>query len=132
VTSTQASGPANISRTSGQTATVTFASIKDAAGNPVPDGTVVAATVGNCTTTNQNGACNFSTGGSLVDGGSSPNGGIWKTYTVTGGQITVTYSPAGASTGTTARIQIAPAKPDGTVIQSRTLNGGTWDLQLVQ
>lgn len=129
VTSAQASGPATLSRTSGATATVTFSGIKDAAGNDVPDGTVVAVTANNCSATDQNGYCNSSVGGTIVDGASSPSGSQWKAFTVTDGKITVTYSPGTAAAGK-ARIQVCPSRPDGVVIQTRSLNGGTWDIQL--
>ncbi|HET7436558.1 MAG TPA: carboxypeptidase regulatory-like domain-containing protein [Thermoanaerobaculia bacterium] len=129
VTSTQASGPATLSRTSGATATVTFSAIKDSAGNPVPDGTVLAVTANSCGSTDANGFCNTSVGGTIVDGASSPSGSGWKVFTVSGGTITVTYSPGTAGAGR-ARIQVVPARPDATVIQTRSLNGGTWDIQL--
>ncbi len=128
MTSATASGPATLSRGGPTTGTVTFSGIKDAAGNTVPDGAVVAVTVGNCATTSS-GFCNNSTGGTLVDGVPSPSSGSFRVYTVANGAVTVTYSTAGAGTGT-ARLQAVPARPDGTLIGSVALNGGVWAINV--
>jgi hypothetical protein len=124
-TSATASGPSSISLSGGGTASVTFSGIKDAAGNTVPDGTNVAVTVASCATLTPSGSCNNSTGGTIVDGTVSPSDSRFKVFTVQGGSITITYSPAGASSGT-ATIQVAPAQPNGTKIGNASLFGGTW------
>jgi hypothetical protein len=123
-TSAVASGPATLSLAGG-TGTVTFSGIKDSVGNTVPDGTVVAVTTGNCITRDVNFNCNLSVGGTLVDGTTSSSNAAYKTYTVTNGSVTVTYSTAGASVGT-ATVQLAPARPDTSVIANTSLIGGTW------
>jgi hypothetical protein len=126
VTSAEASGPASLSLANGgSTATVTFSGIKDAAGNVVPDGTVVAVATGSCDLLNSNGTCPGSVGGTIVDG--TPNGAGFKMFTVMNGSITVTYSTAGATTGT-ARVLIGPARPNNTVIGNRVLTGGVWPI----
>lgn len=130
-TSAEASGATTVSRAAGSTATVTFSGIKDTAGNTVPDGTVVAATVGNCTARSTVGSCIFSSGGTIVDGNPSPNGGAWKAYTVTNGTVTITYSPQGAAANDpTANLTIVPARLDGTVLSDRSLFGGSRTIQL--
>jgi protocatechuate 3,4-dioxygenase beta subunit len=129
-TSAEASGPATVSRATGSTATITFSGIKDAAGNTVPDGTVVGVGIGYCVARDPNGFCINSAGGTIVDGNPSPTGSGWKSYTVTNGTITVSYSPAGANAETTARIQLVPATLNGTILQGRILYGGVWAIQL--
>ncbi|HEX6096863.1 MAG TPA: carboxypeptidase regulatory-like domain-containing protein [Thermoanaerobaculia bacterium] len=130
-TSAEASGPKTLSRAAGSTATVTFSGIKDAAGNTVPDGTVVAATVGNCTARNTGGSCIWSTGGTIVDGNPSPTSTAWKTYTVTNGSVTITYSPVGAAANDPwANLTIVPARLDGAALSDRSLWGGSWSIQL--
>jgi len=70
-----------------------------------------------------------STGGTIVNGNSSPSGSNYKLFTTVNGSVTVTYSTAGASGGT-ANVQILPAKPDGTVIGNTTLVGGVWPITI--
>jgi hypothetical protein len=55
----------------------------------------------------------------------SPSSSNFKVISVSGGSVSITYSPTGASAGT-AQIQIVPAMPDGTVIGSTSLVGGVW------
>jgi len=127
VTSTNASGPAAIPRNGG-TATVTFANITDKAGNIVPDGTPVAVTVVSEATVS--GCCWVSSaGGTITNGNPSPNAG-WKWLTVQNGAVTVQYSPTGANSGTTARIQITAATLDGKPLSNQTLAGGLWAVNL--
>lgn len=125
-----ASGPAALTL-SGATTTgaVTFSSIKDTAGNMVPDGSVVVVALGNCTTSNINGNCNFSTGGTVVDGSPSPSGSQFKAFTVMNGAVTVTYSTAGATVGT-ARVQLLAGTPDGNRLGGTTLAGGVWAINV--
>jgi hypothetical protein len=127
ISSTTANGPVTLSRTGGS-ATITFSGIKDSAGNLVPDGTVVVVTAtSNATFT---GCCfNGSSGGTIVDGATSPSGSIWKVFTVQNGTVTVTYSPSTATVGT-ARIQITGARLDGSVLSNATLGGGVWAVNI--
>ncbi len=128
-TTAATSNGASSVRLAGGAAKVTFAGIRDALGNTVPDGTVVVATAANCGTFSSGTTCNVSVGGTLLDGADSPSGSQFRAYTVTAGSITVTYSTAAASLGT-ARIQIAPATTDGTLIGTRSLLGGVHPLQV--
>jgi hypothetical protein len=123
ITSAVAAGPATVAP-SGGTATITFTGIKDAAGNTVPDGTQVVVTAGNCALRDQSIACLNSIGGTITGGGSSPSGGIYQVFAVTGGSVTVTYSSPNA-TGT-ARIQVGPADGNGALIGGQALSGGVW------
>ncbi len=129
MTSAAGSGQAALSLSGQTTGTVTFSGIKDSAGNVVPDGANVAVTVGNCTSRDINGFCNFSTGGTLLGGSVSPSGSQFQVFTVSHGAVTVTYSTAGASVGT-AKVQALPAKSDGTVIGGTTLAGGVWAINV--
>jgi hypothetical protein len=127
-TAATANGPSSARLTGGR-AKITFAGIRDALGNTVPDGTVVLATAANCGTFLSGTSCNVSVGGTLLDGSPSPSGSHFRAYTVTAGSITVTYSTAGASLGT-ARIQIAPATTGGTLIGTRSLVDGVHQIQV--
>jgi hypothetical protein len=127
-TSATANGATSLSLSANTTGTITFSGIKDSAGNTVPDGTAVAVTACGFVAIN-NGNYVQSVGGTIANGNSSPSGSCYKVFTTVGGSITVTYSTAGASTGT-ATVQILPAKPDGTVINNVTLNGGVWPITI--
>ena len=127
--SASASGPATLSLSNPTTGTVVFSGIKDSAGNAVPDGSLVVVTVGNCFSTTSAGACNFSTGGTFVDGTPSPSGSSYRVYSVANGAVTVTYSTAGASVGT-ARVQLLAARTDGSVLSNTTLAGGVWPINV--
>ncbi len=127
--SATANGPGTLSISGGGSGTITFSGIKDSAGNTVPDGTIVLATTGNCSTTNTSGSCNSSTGGTISGGTTSTWNGNYQQFTVVSGSVTMTYSAAGASVGT-ARVQIIPAKSDGTGIGSTSLNGGVWAITI--
>ncbi|HET8775704.1 MAG TPA: carboxypeptidase regulatory-like domain-containing protein [Thermoanaerobaculia bacterium] len=129
-TSAEASGPATLSRAAGNTAAVTFSGIKDAAGNLVPDGTMVAVGTNYCVARDPAGFCINSAGGTILDGNPSPSGTVWKVFTVTNGTVTVTYSPQGANTETTARIMLVPTQLNGTILNNRILYGGVWAIQL--
>jgi hypothetical protein len=126
-TSATASGPSSISISAGGTATITFSGIKDAAGNTVPDGTSIAVTAVYCASNTPTGACNGSTGGTIVGGTTSSSDSRFQVFTVQGGSISVTYSPSGASVGT-ATIQAVPAQPGGALINHTSLYGGTWPI----
>jgi hypothetical protein len=132
--STTASGPTSMSRTANATGeTITFTGIKDSAGNTVPDGTLVVATVENNGTLNGAGTLwNTSAGGTILGGSASASGTQFKVFIVQGGAIALTYSPAGAATGNTVRVQLAPASADGRIINNRSLVGGVWVITLTQ
>ena len=96
----------------------------------MPDGATVAVTTGDWMTRDFiTGNSIRSTGGTIVDGSTSPSGSAWKFYKVQNGSVTVTYSPQGATVGT-ARIQMVPAKPDGTTLDSWVMVGGVWPITI--
>jgi hypothetical protein len=112
------------------TATITYTNIRDAAGNIVPDGTPVAVSAANNASL---GSCcfNASAGGTIVNGTASPSGAIWKWFTVQNGSVTVEYSTQGVTTApSTARIQMVVARPDGSIYNNRSLNGGVAAINL--
>jgi hypothetical protein len=109
---------------------VTFSGIKDSAGTVVPDGTLVAVTAASNVLTDSTGTTNVaSTGGSIVNGTTSPSGANYKVFPVQNGTITVTYSPAAAGLGT-ARIAIAPALSSGATNGGKALVGGVWAITI--
>jgi hypothetical protein len=112
------------------TVSVIFANIRDAAGNVVPDGTPVAVTVSNSATVSS--CCyNVSIGGTILNGNASPSGVIWKWFTVQNGAVTVDYSTQGVTNApSTARIQMVPARRDGTIYGTRSLDGGVATINL--
>jgi hypothetical protein len=121
-TAATANGPTSVKLTLGL-AKITFAGIRDALGNTVPDGTIVLATAADCGTFASGTFCNSSVGGTLLDGAATRSGPQFRAYTVNAGSITLTYSTAGASLGA-ARIQLAPAAVDGAILGNRSLVGG--------
>jgi hypothetical protein len=124
-TSATASGPTTLSINGGGQGAVTFSGIKDSAGNAVPDGTVMFATVISCGSLNQFNGCNGSSGGTIVDGTTASWNSGFKQFTVMNGNITLTYSAVGASVGT-AQVQLLPGTPDGQEIDNHSLSGGVW------
>jgi hypothetical protein len=128
VTSATSNGPSTMSIAANSSASITFSGIKDSAGNTVPDGTAVVVTAANGASVN--GCCTVpSSGGTIVDGNSSASGANFKVFTTVNGAVTATYSTSGASVGT-ARVQILPAKPDGTINGSASLVGGLWAINV--
>lgn len=123
-----ASGPATLPLVGGE-ATITFSGIRDAIGNTVPDGTMVLVTAAPCGTFDEAGLCNDSASGTLLDGSPSVEGPDYRAYSVTSGSVSVTYSTSGASLGV-ARIQMAPAASDGTLIGTKSLLGGVHKVTL--
>ena len=73
---------------------VTLSGLKDALGNPVPDGTHVALTAANFARLDGY-CCTGSVGGEFLDGAAVPNDGRMRAYTVAGGRVEATYSPTG-------------------------------------
>ena len=93
----------------GATVVMTLTNIRDAAGNLVPDGTRVALTAG--AWYNRDGSWhNRSAGGSIGGGVSTPNNGSMRTLTVTGGQVTFTFTAPTASNVTSV---ISAVSADG-------------------
>ncbi len=73
---------------------VTLSGMRDALGNPVPDGTRVALTAANFARLDGY-CCTGSVGGEFLDGAPVPNDGRMRAYTVAGGRVEATYSPTG-------------------------------------
>jgi hypothetical protein len=107
---------------------ITFTGIKDSAGNTVPDGTLVGITAANGATTDPlTGLANASVGGSIL-GGTSVTFTPFRVFSVINGSVSVMYQPP--STAGIARIQIAPARQSGGIIQSTSLIGAVWTIQV--
>lgn len=102
---------------------VTVSGLTDAQGRPVPDGTKVAITAGLWYRLADGGYPNGSAGGTMVGGDPTPNDGRFRTYTVSGGQVTATYSAAGVfvERGATAPaiLSVLGATPAGNRIAER-------------
>jgi hypothetical protein len=104
-------------------AVVTVSGLTDAQGRAVPDGTKVAITAQPWYRLADGGWNNNSAGGTMVGGDPTPNDGGFRTYTVTGGQVTATYSSAGVfvERGATnaAILSVLGATPSGNRIAER-------------
>src|SRR5260370_885270 len=97
-TSATSNGPSSMSLSANSTASVTFSGIKDSAGNTVPDRTAVTVTAAGVVAIN-NGNSVQSTGGTIVNGNSSPSGSNYKVFTAVNGSNTCTHSNNGAPGG---------------------------------
>jgi hypothetical protein len=107
----------------GRVATVTITGLTDAQGRPVPDGTNVAITASAWYRLSDGGFHNGSAGGTMLGGTATPNDGSFRTYTVTNGEVTASYSTQGlfVDTGGTAPaiLSVLPASPAGNRIGTR-------------
>ena len=82
-------GPATVSP--GTTTVITLTNIRDAVGNLVPDGTRIAVTA--AVWYNRDGSyTNTSAGGTIDGGAATPNDGNFRTFVVTGGQVTFSFT----------------------------------------
>lgn len=108
-----------------RTSVVTVSGITDAQGVPVPDGAKVAISASNFYRASDGGCCNNSAGGTMLGGEATPNDGNFRTYTVSGGAVTATYSNSGlfVDTANTAPVVLAvvPATPTANRIGNRPL-----------
>jgi len=91
----------------------------------VSDGAIVLLSVQNCASV-VSGSCVSSVGGTITDGNTSPSGAAFKSYAITSGIATGTYTVQGASapgTGQTniANIQLLMADPSSTRLDSRPI-----------
>jgi hypothetical protein len=110
---------------------VTFSNFRDAAGNPVPDGTQVGITAVQYQTI-AGGYYVASAGGVIVGGTPSPYNGNFSIFTITNGQVTLQYSSQGASVASgsqTATIQVVSVTPAGNVISNTAV--ATLSVQLL-
>jgi hypothetical protein len=85
------------------------------------------STLSRTVTVKPDGSCIASIG-TITDGETSPNGATYKTFSVTGGSVTVTYRTPNA-TGM-ATVQLSPADPTGVIIGSVGLAGGVWPISV--
>jgi len=94
---------------------ITFINLKDAGGNPLPDGSKVVVTVeAHCFRNPADNNCIASHGGSIANGDASPEGFGLKAFTVNGGRIDVIYQPETAPAlrarlSAVSAIQVLPA-----------------------
>lgn len=113
----------------GRTAVVTITGLTDAQGVPVPDGTKVAMTASAWYRMADGGYHNGSAGGTMIDGGTVPNDGNFRSYTVNNGAVTATYSDSGlfVDVGGTAPaiVSVMPAGPEGSRIAERPFAAAT-------
>jgi len=102
--------------------TITFSNFRDAAGNPVPDGTQVAVTAANDGSIVGGGCCYVSSAGGVIIGGTpAPFGSQYSLFTVANGQIVLQYSSQGVSVASgskTATVQAVAVTPGGSLISS--------------
>jgi hypothetical protein len=95
--------------------TVTVTNIRDASGNPVPDGTLIAATALN--NGSVVGCCFVSSAGGVIIGGTpSSFNSAFQTFTVTNGQVVFQYSSQGVTVPSgqrTANVQIVSLNSSG-------------------
>lgn len=98
---------------------VTLTNLRDAAGNLIPDGANVAVTMSNWH--NRDGSFgNGSAGGAVVGGTPTPNDGTFRTFTVSGGQVTFSVTLPGAA-NLTSVVSVLPADGNGSRIAVRPL-----------
>ena len=95
----------------GETIDFTITDIRDALGNPVPDGTKVGVTVRDYGTT-YNGHYVRSAGGSIIGGEACANNSNFRVFTAQGGEV---VGQAILPSSGTMRIQAVVAKPDNSI-----------------
>ncbi|MHB8217454.1 MAG: carboxypeptidase regulatory-like domain-containing protein [Candidatus Sulfotelmatobacter sp.] len=101
---------------------ITISNFRDAAGNPVPDGTQVGVSAVSCSSLTTAGSCIFSAGGTIIGGTTATSNGNFQLFTITNGQVVTQYSSQGirvSSGEQTAVIAVVAATPQGNII-SRT------------
>lgn len=106
--------------------------VRDAAGNPAPDGTSVIVSANDCASRNPQGFCISSAGGLIVGGQGAAAGSIYRLFTTAGGLVQGDYSPNGVKAGDlqvrTAVIQVLPANVAGNALSSSALGTATISL----
>ncbi len=112
--------------------TVTFSHLRDAAGQQVPDGTLLALTAAFCGSRDANFNCIGSAGGQILGGTPLATDSRYQLFPVTNGQVVAQYSSQGVSVArgqSTATIQVLSATPQGTIISP--YNVATISVQLL-
>jgi Bacterial Ig-like domain/Carboxypeptidase regulatory-like domain len=118
--------PANIFGDGGlHTSTVTFNSVLDVIGNPLPDGSNVLAAVSNCAGFNSAGSCVGSAGGQILNGTASPAGSNYKVLTILNGGVSVSYGDQNITSTTgqisTANVMLLPSDGAGNRISTTVI-----------
>jgi len=111
--------------------TVTVTNLRDALGNLVPDGTLIAASASSSATF---AGCCFigSAGGSIIGGTTASSDGRFQIFPVQNGQVVFQYSPQGivvAQGQRTANVQIAAVNASGGIISGQNI--GVASIQLL-
>ncbi|MFZ1010565.1 MAG: carboxypeptidase regulatory-like domain-containing protein [Candidatus Sulfotelmatobacter sp.] len=113
--------------------TITLSNFRDAAGNPVPDGTQVAVTAANDVAITGGGCCYVnSAGGAIIGGTISSFSSVYSIFTVTNGQVVFQYSSQGVSVASgsqTATVAVIPVTPNGSEISNYAI--ATVSIQLL-
>jgi hypothetical protein len=110
---------------------VTLSNFRDAAGNPVPDGTQVAVTATGYETF-VGGFYVVSAGGVIVGGTPAAFNSAFNIFTVTNGQVTFQYSSQGVTVSSgsqTATVAVVPVTPNGGYISNTAI--ATVSIQLL-
>lgn len=104
--------------------TITLSNFRDAAGNPVPDGTQVGVSAANDASYIP-GCCYISSAGGAIIGGTPASfNSQFSLFTITGGQVVFQYSSQGVSVPSgsqTANIQVISVTPNGNLISQQTV-----------
>jgi hypothetical protein len=111
---------------------VTITAIRDAAGQRVPDGTLVGVSAANFAGVTPDGCCFIASAGGTIVNGAASNSPNFRAFPVVGGQLVVEYSAQGISVVSgerTATVVAVPLTPSGAVISTRVL--GTVAIRLV-
>jgi hypothetical protein len=104
--------------------TITLSNFRDAAGNPVPDGTQVGVTAAAGSTYIPNYGYISSAGGTIFGGIPASFGSQYSIFTVTNGQVVLQYSSQGVSVPSgsqTATVQVVSVTPNGNLISAITV-----------
>ncbi len=99
---------------------ITLSNFRDAAGNPVPDGTQVGITAA-ADESIAGGSYVYSAGGAIIGGTPSPSNSNFSVFAITNGQVAFQYSSQGVSVASgsqTATIQVVTVTPNGSVISN--------------
>jgi hypothetical protein len=112
--------------------TITLTNFRDAAGQPVPDGTLVGVSAASCAAFFPNGFCVNSAGGTIVGGTTASFNANTQIFSVANGQVVFQYSskPVEVASGQqTAVVQVTPVNSSGGQISRTEL--GTVSVQLL-
>ena len=113
-----------------QRTTVTITNLRDAVGNPVPDGTLIGVSAVNDATFV--GCCFINSAGGVIAGGTTAtNNGNFQVFPVQSGQVVLQYSSQGVVVPTgqrTANVQVVAVNPAFGVISAANVGVGAIQL----